>query len=381
MGVLNSWQRIDRVVPGQPFGTGSSGNVTLSSDPNTRATAIGTAGFTALTIGSAILSNGDVFAIHQSQLGSYGQWEINRVASGGTTTSIVCVRALQYTYVAGAQIVKIPMYNTVGVNSFTPSAWNGSYDGLPIIVARTSVTINGSQILSIKGSDGSVGSKPAGGVGVGFRGGQGQDQNPAFDGFTGEGYPGGSGRSRSANGNGGGAGELQGAPGGADGGGGGNGTMGISGEVSGIDYGGFGGGVSGTDDLTNFTFGGGGGGGAKESVNTTGSGGAGGGGLIIFTSNLIVTGSITGNGGNGASSVASGGGGAGGSILIVVQKATLGSNLVTAIGGSPAGAGGGGNGRIAVHHSGLVTGSTNPAFTDITDLTIRPAGGIGMVEG
>ena len=83
---------------------------------------------------------------------------------------------------------------------------------------------------------------------------------------------------------------------------------------------------------------------------------------------------MNGTSGTDVNSSGGGGGGAGGSCLIACQVATLGTNVITATagtGGASGGAGGnGGNGsvgRIAIHHSGTVTGTTNPTFTDVSD--------------
>ena len=58
--VLNAWQRLDRVIPGLPFGNRSSGSATISSDPNTRDTCTGTASSTTLTTAGSTFANGDV---------------------------------------------------------------------------------------------------------------------------------------------------------------------------------------------------------------------------------------------------------------------------------------------------------------------------------
>lgn len=58
------------------------------------------------------------------------------------------------------------------------------------------------------------------------------------------------------------------------------------------------------------------------------------------------------------------------------KTATLGTNFLTAVGGNNANiAGVGSVGRIAVHHSGIVTGTTNPTFYDQLDLTLVEKGG------
>jgi hypothetical protein len=67
MATLNSWQKLDRVISGKPFGSGVDGSATISSDPNTRDTCTGTATSTTLTTGGSTFANGDVLLIHQTQ--------------------------------------------------------------------------------------------------------------------------------------------------------------------------------------------------------------------------------------------------------------------------------------------------------------------------
>ena len=107
MAALNAWQKISRVLASD-FGDGASGSATISSDPNTRATITGTATQTTGTAGSTAFANGDLVMLHQTRGTGAGQWEINRVASGGGTTSLTFSKALQYTYGPDAQIIKIP---------------------------------------------------------------------------------------------------------------------------------------------------------------------------------------------------------------------------------------------------------------------------------
>jgi hypothetical protein len=66
--------------------------------------------------------------------------------------------------------------------------------------------------------------------------------------------------------------------------------------------------------------------------------------------------------------------------LVVCQTAALGTNALVSTGGA-GGTGSGGNGgggsvgRIAIHHSGAITGTTNPTFTDVEDTTLVESGG------
>jgi hypothetical protein len=363
MGVLNTYQRLDRVLPGLPFGNGSAGSVTISSDPNTRDTCTGTASSTTLTTGSATFANGDVLLIHQTKGTGAGQWEINRVASGGGSTSLTLQVALQYSYVSGAQAIKIPMYSTATISSYTPTAWNGSVGGIDIICGNISITGGGVSASS-----------------VGFRGGSGKVGNGTSDwgGQSGEGTTGGLvNQQSSANGNGAGGGANSGGSNRNGGGGGGCATSGQPGNLNGKGSGGpgAGGGSAGSSDLTSIVLGGGGGQQGFYGGWTPGPGGNGGGILILISKSITISSGITSNGGAGGGVNAGSGGGAGGSILLICRDASVGT-YISATGGAganPGADGSGGNGsdgRIAIHHSGTVTGTTNPTFTDISDPTL-----------
>jgi hypothetical protein len=108
--------------------------------------------------------------------------------------------------------------------------------------------------------------------------------------------------------------------------------------------------------------------------------------LIVFAKSISISGGITSVGGNGAgdASNAGGGGGSGGSIMLACGTATLGTTLAVATlgsGGAGQGAGGNGaNGRIAVHHSGTVTGTTSPTFDDTSEPTLVESGGGGFFQ-
>lgn len=358
MAVLNNWQKLQYIV-GSPWGTGANGSATISSDPNTRATVAGTATQSTSTLGSAILTNGDVVMLHQTQGTGAGQWELKRVASGGGTTSIVWTTPLNYTYGTGAQCIKIPQYTTTTVSAHSVTAWNGSTGGVEVIVAKTAITVSGA--LS--------------GTGLGFRLGT-KDPNNSGTGWTGEG-------SVQASTQGSGAAQI--GPFGSGAGfqkdtvGGGGGNAATGGTVRG-------GTATGSADLISITFGGGGSGGS--SGNPAGDGANGGGILILISKSITVSAGVVVNGNTPGGSVTgrAGGGGAGGSVLVVCETASLGTNSITAAAGS-GGTGGEGNGgagsvgRIAVHHSGTVTGTTNPTFTDVSDTTLVEAGGTLFMAG
>lgn len=371
---LNSWQKIDRVLPGRPFGNGSSGAYTSSTIPSiTYKSCSGSSSSQSLTIASAGFTNGDIVLIHQTRGTGATQWEINRITSGGGTTTLTLQQALHYTYTdsgaSQAQIVNIPMYSSMNITSGTwsPNDWDGDVGGMFAYACNGTATQ--AHTLELNGASGShTTSEDAGGAtGGGFRGG---GVGFSSNGLQGEGTAGAGSASTSANGNGGGGGNR----GGGDTGGGGGANV-VAGSNS--DNGGTGGSAVGATDLTTMSMGGGGGGSTQDNQPDGAEGGGSGGGMIIgFVKNLVETGAVQVNGGSGGNGVG-GGAGAGGSILYVVQTAILGSNLITAT----AGTGGtlhGGNGavgNIAIHHSGTVTGTTNPTYNNITDGTLVESDG------
>lgn len=398
MANLNAWQKISRVLNGQPFGDGVNGSATVASDPNTRATITGTATQTTGTAGSTAFANGDLVMLYQTQGTGATQWEINRVASGGGTTSLVFQVAHNYTYGTGAQIIKIPRYTTAILNAHSATSWDGTTGGIEVICAKRSITI--SEALTCVGVAGSSlaynygnGTK-AGGVGGGFRGGQSKYEGGGnFWAWKGEGTVGASAQAsdNTANGNGGGAGgagytgEVRG------GGAGGNAVAG------GIGWGGDaqsgrGGLQVGSADLTTMALGGGGGGYARSNAGQDGtaSGSSGGGIFILISKEIIVNSTLKVNGGDGFNITSGAGyggdctndgaGGAGGSVLLVCKTATLGTANITATGGSPVNSGvSASTGSIAVHHSDTITGTTSPTFTDVSDLSLKELIYSGMV--
>src|SRR3990167_6651963 len=108
-----------------------------------------------------------------------------------------------------------------------------------------------------------------------------------------------------------------------------------------------------------------GGGGERTSTSAsqhTIQGGSSGGGIIlIFAKKITVTGSITANGGNGTASPEHAAAGAGGSVFLKAETATIGTNLVTAIGGTASVDGG--SGRIRIDGCSQ-TGTTNPTASE-----------------
>lgn len=367
------------VLPGQPFGRGGDGNATLSSDPHTRRTATGTSGTKTLTLNSAGYANGDLLLIHQTRnpaSSTEQNWEVNQISSGGGTTSLTLLNNLARTYSSGCQVLDIKEYINLTISSFTISGWGGSTGGLIAIAALGIVTWSGT--ITAKGSNGLASSSDQGGFGGnggGFRGGvNSTDGSPAA---RGEGWTGTYGsEGQSAAGNGGGGGTTAGA-GKNPGGSGGNGAAGGSAGGNGGD----GGGAAGNSALTSLFLGGGGGGGrGNGGGDTPGAGGNGGGAMILWGDNITVTGGATFNGGKGGEGVgdADGAGGAGGSVLINGSIVSLGSNKITATGGTATSKGpAGGTGRIQVNYGAKLSGSTSPTYNQTQDTNLNvPKGGI-----
>lgn len=372
---LASYQKLTRVVS-SAFGDGSDGAYSSATIPTMTYVSIsGTSGGTSVTAGSTSLSNGDIVLMIQMRGTGVGQWEINKVSSGGGSTSITMQENLQFTYTdsgaSQAQAVVIPQYTDVTVQSgtWTVSDWDGNVGGILAFASNGTTTVTGTINGDGKGFIGGAS------VGIDTHGKQGEGTSNA-----------GGSQSTSANGSGGGGGQSGSTVGaGAGGGGGGNGTTGSSGTAGSASRtpGSGGSSVSGADLTTGLVLGGAGGsgGGDDNTVANTGSGGDSGAIVAIFVNDLTGTGTITLdglNGGNGAGDGAGGGGGgSGGSFITQCATADLSSMTVGAVagvggsGGGTAGNGGnGGTGKIAIHHSGSVTGTTTPTFNDTTDSTL-----------
>lgn len=360
MAVLNDWQKITRVLPGKPFGDGRDGALTISSDTTqslTTQSCSGTATQSTLTIASGAFTNGDVVIIHQLRGTGIGQWEINMISSGGGSTTLTLDQALHYTYTdsgaSQAQVFKLPMYTIVVVDStktWTGAAWDQNIGGIFSFAAKTSATITGNITVSARGYAGSAHSTDAAksASAEGGSGNPGTQATGAAQGGDGSGAGGGYGTAGTRNG---GAGNPQ-QPGSA----------------------------YGSADLTLFSFGGAGTGATTGSGAGAGDGGKSAGSFLIFVKEITITGSISTNGqAGGNSSETGGGGGSGGSGLLFCISATIGTNLITATGGAAGTAttagGVGGVGRIAIHHSGTITGTSNPSFSDVSDPSILVSSG------
>lgn len=357
------------------YGTGASGALTISSSTpfsSTYQPCSGSASSTSLTLSAAgSFANNDLVLIHQSRGTGVGLWELNKISSGGGTTSLTMAYALTNNYsISGsdkAQIIQMPQYTNVTVDNgqiwSTPS-WNGATGGWMCFFANGAVTINGT--LSAQGA-GYLGASTV----------------RANDGLQGEGYSADKdSRTTASNTVGGGGGidgGIHGGFGGGGGGGGGHYTVGTGSSGSA--------GTVGVDnaELTIAHFGGGGGsGGEQYNQGQSGGGGNGGGGVLIIAKTFVVTGSVHVDGNNGTSptpgisDAGGGGGGGGGFFLLKCQYADLGSSLVFSTGGSGAsntGSGSyGGAGSVGIMHvdySRGVVGTTSPTITTRSDSNLE----------
>ena len=350
----------DTSVWGEKYGNGRDGalsqNSATDSTPNTNCS--GSSGATSLSVGSGSgFANGDLILIHQSQGTGVGTWELNKIVSGGGTTTLTLAYPLTINYGSGAQVYKLFQYSTAQLNVgqvLTGNGWDGTKGGIYALMACQSITIAG--IINMNST--------------GYRGGSaGNNSNNYNTGATaGEGTTGqaSSVNSSAANTNGGGSGaaNLQGSSGG------GNATTG--GQVNG-------GSVVGNAELTVMVFGGGG---AGLSRDTQGGIGTNGSGIVILIAPRIkVTDAISLSSAtstvatSGSSPSASPGTGAAGNLLCKGQVIDLGTNLVNVVAAAPGGGsnsgGQGGLGRIHADYSETVTGSAVGVTIDTRkDLTL-----------
>lgn len=342
------------------FGNASDGDLTISGATTfgeANAGCSGSSGGTSLTIDSASsFANGDLVIIHQTRGTGAGSWELNKILSGGGTTSLTMMHNLQNTYTdsgsSQAQIVKLRQYNNVTVNSgitWSAPSWDGNKGGILAFLAKGTITITGT----------------INGVGVGFRGG---NSGGGTQYSCGEGTGGDRANQRTANGNGGGGAGHVSTPFQAGGAGGGHANAGSNGSAG---SGSIGGSSVGNAGLTLLNLGGGGGAGWNN--GSIGTGGNGSGIILIIGKSITVTGSINANGqpASGQSNFA-GGSGAGGSILLKGQTITLGTNLVTSLGSSYGSNGGAGSiGRVHVDYKTSISGTSNPTMDTTQDLTLN----------
>lgn len=389
----------DTSVWADRFGSGADGALTVasSSSPSpANAGCSGTADATSLTLDAAsTFANGDLLLIHQTRGTNAGTWELNKVASGGGTTTLTLVYPLVISYANSgadqAQVMEMKEYTDATINSsvtYTVPAWDQNKGGILGFFATGLVTITG----TINADGASAGASNSGASsGAGFRGGNGffsanQDQGQR-DTSSGEGTDADTAENQNNHGNAGGAGtnHFDGSYDAAGGGGGGHFAAGSNGGASGGGGSnpnvGVGGSTAGSSNLVTMVFGGGGGaGGARPTNGNNGGGGGQGGGIVIIIAKRItVTGSVSVIGGSGGRiSNSGGGGGAAGSILLMGQVLDIGTNKLSADGGGGTASGGNGGaggagskGRAYALYSGSITGSAaSPDFNSALDNTL-----------
>lgn len=310
-----------------------------------------------ITLDSASgFANGDIILIHQSRGTNAGVWELNKIKTGGGSTSLELEYPLINNYLddggnSQAQVFELKQFSALTIDAtFTYSAvqWNGNTGGIIAFFVNGTMTVNGTLSASA----------------LGFRGGTGTNNNTAVQGEGASG-PGTnvSPSSNNANDTGGGGGQDP-----VGSGWGGNATHTVANLTSRLLFGGAGGGCAGQG-------------------YTGGTGGNGGGIVLFFANTLTVnntTGLITANGGNGTNTL--GGAGAGGAILIKTSAGTLNTTRVTANGGtrgtfaSNDDAGGSGGGVVAgthghAHNTGpdgaihidyyTLSGTTSPTYNSL----------------
>lgn len=353
------------------YGNGGDGDKVVSSNETYNGARAGLVGqYTAdpntqnpvITIDDASsFANGDLVIIHQTRGGQYGKWQLNKIKSGGGSTSLTLSFPLLNDYnndspgsgppfdtARHTQIVEMKQYKNVTIDAgfyLAAPSWDGNDGGILPFFVKDTLTVNGQLLLSSKGFRGGTRSDVSGNTGEGVNGFF-QNAQPY--------YNGGGGGSKAQSGAGGGA-------------GGGSASAGNNGSTVGSGVGGIGGIAVGNSELTEANFGGGGGmGGDGWQGGNNGDGGYGGAFGLIIAKNILVnnsTGSIISAGGVGENSesghqkAAAGGGGGGGSLLLKGQTVNIGTNRISAPGGNggigsttPNWGASGGNGSIGRIH-------------------------------
>lgn len=365
------------------FGDGSDGALTISADTTqapTDSAATGTVDTYTLSATNASFAAGQKILIHQTRGTNAGQRQINEIQSY-TAGTITTVEPLNATYTSGAQVIVIPQYTTVTVNTgktWTAKAWNGTVGGILVGFATTSITGTGS--VSAKGKGFRGADQPSAGTGISGK--QGESYNGTYNtASTAALYGGGGGGGGSS------------SAGASAGGGGASAQIGTDGSVTSGSVNGKGGATYGSQDLTATMIFGSGGGSGGNSYNSSsdggrgGAGGNGGGGIFLAAPTITLTGSFTASGNQGQvadlkHASGGGGGGGGGFILLYTQTATLGTNLCTADGGLfgynsngfsiPGGIGG--RGRLHIDYLTSYTGTAVALDSVITTTATNPPG-------
>ena len=352
------------------FGDGSDGSLTVSAadtvvNSYTYLTGTENAGDNVIAVNSGTsFSNGDeilIIRMKDASGDSAGTYEFRKISSGGGTNTLTLSVPLKNSYTSLTQIVLIPQYTSVTVNSgasITASAWDGNKGGIVIFRSSGTVSVAGSIDVDNKGflnGETYKGGTMYGGGGGGGGGGYWGDRTTAggAGGTTGGangasgvnttgGNGGGGGGSNNGSGGTGGGSSGSGCGGGGGGGGGGGNFYGLGGLGGGKGgrgacayaqiAGGDGGTTSGSNAVGADSGGGGNGGGG---YGTNGSGGVGGTGAHDGADGTAASG---GNGGSyGAVAVYFGAGGGGGAAglsygsadLSTIFFGTSGGNVVT----------------------------------------------------
>ncbi len=390
--------RIDDTSPwGYRYGNASAGSVTQSSSiTDTSRTGYANTSISvnaaskAATFGAGTgFSDGDLIIISQYGSGGdgCGAWELNRIESGGGTTSVTLTYDACNNYSSRSQVYRLVQYlNYTMANTLYAPAWDGTKGGLIAIMCNNK--FSGTSWLYASNA--------------GHRGGHEGNEVLNCKGASGEGTSGGPGANDNQEnvnmppyGTGGGGGFGRGAGAAGGGGGGGHATNG----ASGLTNGGSGAGTGGSSDLKWMIPGGGGGGGGSAPNNNSsyyaGGGRPGGGIIIIIAREIEFSGGSGGADANGQSGgnpnhsgeeCGGGGGGAGGAILLIGQRITMGTYITATGGGGGAGSnsnengGAGGTGRIYAAYGQTISGSTNPSCTQAQDGTLNDFGGAAMLS-
>jgi hypothetical protein len=139
-----------------PFGLGSGkdGNLNVTSaTPMTNAVAAltGTAGTKTPTLDAvSTFQNADLVLIIQSRGSGAGNWELNRIASGGGSTTPTLTFDLKNNYVSGAQIVEMKEYFNVsisGAGSLSPNqAWDTVRGGIMAFFVKGTISMSAGAI-------------------------------------------------------------------------------------------------------------------------------------------------------------------------------------------------------------------------------------------
>ncbi|MFZ3030317.1 MAG: hypothetical protein WA067_00470 [Microgenomates group bacterium] len=385
-----------KLVSTTPFGNGSDGSCTISSNFNintgscvgrssadavvynsTVNTGVGSSSII-LSAGATGISVGDeVLVIDMMGVGTttnVGKYQFLTVSAVGQSL-LTFGSTLTNAYYGGTDVVmvqRIPQYTNVTINTgitLTSNSWNNTTGG--IIAFRVSGTTTNNGIIFA--------------TGIGYT-----TAVSDTTGYQGQSRPGSGSMTTVANDGGGGGGDSDGsicpASGIGAGGGGGYGSVGTGGSSNSPGVSGQGGKSYGSTTLSTIHLGSAGGTGTKcngaSAPCSSGNGkGANGGGIIfIGTQTMANAGTIIADGGysNNTSTGGGGGSGSGGSIYINSIGVTLGTT--SAIGGSVGGlicsgpAGGlGGDGRIRVEANTINGSSTPTASTGSTSYTSETA--------